>query len=68
MAVIYIQEWLDKSTGRYKNQKESDTAKSIRLMREALLKPGGKTYYNAAELQLAQRKHKDRMKESLNVV
>lgn len=68
MSVIYIQEWLDKSTGKYKNQKESDTAKSVRLMKEALQKPGGRSYHNAVELQMSQHKHSTRMKEILRVI
>lgn len=68
MSVIYVQEWLDKSTGKYKNQKESDTAKSVRVMKEAALKPGSRTYENALELQIAQAKHKERMKTELELV
>ena len=53
---------------QYQNQVESDTAKSIRFMKEALKKPGGKTYQNAVELQKAQERHRNRMKEELKVV
>ena len=48
--------------------KPFETAESIRIMKAALEKSSGKTYHNAVELQKAQERHKNYMKESLVVV
>lgn len=53
---------------KLKQPKPFETAESIRIMKAALEKSGGKTYQNALELQKAQERHKNYMKESLIVV
>ncbi len=55
-------------TMRKKNQRESDPAKSVRIMKAAMLKDGGKSYFNAVELQSAQRNMDIHRKETIKLV
>jgi len=55
-------------TQRKKNQRESDPAKSVRIMKAAMLKEGGKSYFNAVELQSAQRNMDIHRKETIKLV
>jgi len=47
---------------------ESDPAKSERIMKEAVRKPGGRHYMNLVQLQIATREMKQYRKETLKLV
>lgn len=48
--------------------KESDPAKSLRIMNEAIKKPGGQHYMNLVQLQIAQRHMMEYRKDNLKLV
>jgi len=48
--------------------KESDPAKSLRIMTEAIKKPGGTHYKNLVQLQVAKREMKEYREHNLKLV
>lgn len=55
---------MEKDVGRVLRE----LAKSVRIMKEAMKKPGGRTYENAVELQRAESNLKNFLKENIRLV